>query len=81
MIKLPVPARRRKGGIRTLPQLQAHLQTALELELTTIPAYLFTLYSIPDGSNLAASELIRQVVVEEMLHLCLVVGAEVAEQA
>jgi hypothetical protein len=59
-------------SITDIPSLQAHLQTALELEHATIPPYLCALYSIPDGSNVAVSALIRSVVMEEMLHMVLV---------
>jgi hypothetical protein len=53
-------------------QLLEWLQIALELELATIPPYLVALLSIKEHSNRAAAELIRSVVVEEMLHLALV---------
>ena len=52
----------------TLAKLQAHVQSAVELELFTIPPYLTALYSIKDPSSTAYA-LIRSVVVEEMLHL------------
>lgn len=51
--------------------LHRHLQWALELEHATIPPYLCALYSIPDGSNVMVSGLIRSVVMEEMLHMVL----------
>ena len=57
--------------ITTLSSLRTHLQWALELEHSTIPPYLCALYSIPDGSNVAVSALIRSVVMEEMLHMVL----------
>lgn len=53
-------------------RLLAHLQTALELEHATIPIYLTALYSIKDGHNAEAREVIQSVVMEEMLHLTLV---------
>jgi hypothetical protein len=58
--------------IKTLPQLQDMLRTAMQLELSTIPPYLCGLYTIKEGSNVQASTLIRSVVVEEMLHMILV---------
>lgn len=58
--------------IRTIESLRDHLQTALVLEHSTIPPYLCALYSIKDGRNTAASEIIRSVVMEEMLHMTLV---------
>lgn len=57
--------------IETIHELQQHLQTAIELEHATIPAYLTALYSIKEGSNPEASLVIRSVVIEEMLHLTL----------
>jgi hypothetical protein len=57
--------------IRTIASLRAHLQTAIELEHSTIPPYLCALYSIPEGMNTGAAEVIRSVVMEEMLHMAL----------
>ena len=48
------------------------LQTAIELELSTIPPYLVALLSIQLPGNRESAELIRSVMVEEMLHLALV---------
>lgn len=48
------------------------LQTALRLEWSTIPTYLTTLYSIPDGCNVEIYNLIRLVVMQEMFHFALV---------
>ena len=47
------------------------LQTAIELEHATIPAYLFALYSIQPGANTAAAAIIQSIVAEEMLHMAL----------
>ncbi len=52
--------------IKTLHGL---LQYAIHLELTTIPAYLTTLYSIKEGTNEASSIICRSIAVEEMLHM------------
>jgi hypothetical protein len=57
--------------IRSLASLRAHLQTAVELEHSTIPPYLCALYSIKDGANREAARVIRSVVMEEMLHMML----------
>lgn len=57
--------------ITDVDDLKTHLQTAIELEHSTIPPYLCALYSIPDGRNVSASALIRSVVMEEMLHMVL----------
>ena len=53
-------------------KLLAWLQTALELELATIPPYLVALLSIKLPGNREPAELIRSVMIEEMLHLALV---------
>ena len=51
--------------------LMQALQLAVELEHATIPLYLTALYSIKAGSNGEVADLIRGVVVEEMLHMAL----------
>jgi Ferritin-like len=67
---------------RALTELKTHLQTAIEVELATIPIYLYTYYSInrtpapfPDSdlSRFAdqAGAVIMSVAVEEMLHMSL----------
>lgn len=67
---------------RALSELRAHLQIAIEVELATIPVYLYTYYSIdrlPQGfpdtplSRFAdkAGATIMSVAVEEMLHMSL----------
>src|SRR3954468_5147539 len=55
-----------------LEELKQQLQTALELEHSTIPPYLCALYSIKAGTNLMAVEIIKSVVLEEMLHMIMV---------
>jgi len=64
MTKTPKP-------IETLGELREHLQTAIELEHATVPAYLTALYTLKEGTNLEAALVLRSVVVEEMLHLTL----------
>jgi Ferritin-like len=49
--------------------LYQYLQGAIELEHSTIPPYLQALYSIKHGANTIVSDLIRSIVVEEMLHM------------
>lgn len=48
------------------------LQKAMELELSTIPPYLSTLLSIKKEANRVSANLIRSVMMEEMLHMVLV---------
>jgi hypothetical protein len=54
-----------------LAALRRHLGAALQLEHATIPPYLVALYSIRPGTNSEAYQVLRAVVVEEMLHLTL----------
>lgn len=49
----------------------AALQSAIELEHSTIPPYLYALYSLAPGANKAVADIIESVVVEEMLHIVL----------
>jgi hypothetical protein len=48
---------------------RAAVQSAIRLEHATIPTYLYALYSIQPGSNREAAQIIRSVVIEEMLHM------------
>jgi len=57
--------RNAKSGTDLAPLLQA----AVELEHATIPPYLCAYFSLKNGTNAAVGEIIRSVVVEEMLHL------------
>ena len=47
------------------------LQMAIGIEFSTLPPYLYALYSIRPGTNAAASSRIRAVAMEEMVHMCL----------
>lgn len=53
-------------------RLKTWLQSALELELATIPPYMVALLSLKLPANREVAELIRSVLVEEMLHMALV---------
>src|SRR5579863_7901810 len=55
----------------TVANVRASLQLAIELEHSTIPPYLYALFSITPGTNDEVSTIIRSVVVEEMLHMVL----------
>lgn len=57
-------------AIETPAELRTHLQWAIEVELSTIPPYLYALYAIEDQTS-EAYGLIRSVAVEEMLHVAL----------
>lgn len=56
--------------IETPADLRDHLQLAIQVELSTVPPYLFAMYSIVDQQSEAAL-LIRSIVAEEMLHAAL----------
>jgi len=58
-------------AITTIESLREHLQWAIEVEHCTIPPYLTALYSIEDGRNQEAREVILSVFLEEMLHMTL----------
>jgi hypothetical protein len=55
----------------TVEDLRTLLQLAIELEHSTIPPYLYALFSIKPGRNQDVAEIIRSIVVEEMLHMTL----------
>jgi hypothetical protein len=57
--------------IKTIDDAFEFLQMAVELEFSTLPPYLYALYSIKPGSNAEAAGLIRSVAMEEMAHMCL----------
>src|SRR5580700_11430191 len=56
----------------TAEGLRSALQNAIELEHSTIPPYLYALYSLKPGTNKEIAAIIRSVVLEEMLHMALV---------
>ena len=49
--------------------LHYYLQKAVELEHSTIPPYLTAMFSVKPGANRRIGELIRSIVIEEMLHM------------
>jgi len=55
-----------------LTKMKGWLQRALELELATIPPYMISLLSIKLPGNREVAEILRGVMVEEMLHMVLV---------
>lgn len=58
-------------NLNSVERLRRALQLAIELEHATIPVYLCALYSLKPGHNRVVGEIIRSVVVEEMLHMAL----------
>lgn len=56
--------------IRTVEDLRTHVALATSVELSTIPPYLYAMYSIRDQESTPA-RLLASIAVEEMLHVCL----------
>lgn len=56
----------------TVEHLRELLQTALEIEHSTIPPYLTAQWSIRDGYNRQVHRIIKTIVRQEMLHMALV---------
>ena len=48
------------------------LQTAINVEFATLPPYLYPLYSIHPGTNLAAAGRLKSIALQEMIHMTLV---------
>ena len=63
----------KRGNVKLMDfeNLKQNLQTAIEVEHSTIPLYLYSLFSIKPGSNVQAYNLIRSVLMEEMVHMAL----------
>jgi hypothetical protein len=55
----------------TIEGLRCALQTAIELEHSTIPPYLYALYSLKPGTNGEIGRLLLSVIQQEMLHMAL----------
>ena len=53
----------------TVSRIKEQLQTGIQVEWATIPAYLTSLYSIMDGCNDEIYGLIRSIIMQEMLHM------------
>lgn len=62
------PSKGRRGPM-SLEQLRKSLQLATQVEHYTIPAYLYAFYSIKEGFNNEVREIIRSIVIEEMVHM------------
>ncbi len=56
--------------IATTEDLQEHLRLAMQVELSTIPPYLYAMYSVADP-HAESARLVLSIVAEEMLHLSL----------
>ncbi|PYQ29402.1 MAG: hypothetical protein DMF56_10560 [Acidobacteria bacterium] len=60
-----------KRKIESVAQVRAALIGAIRLELSTLPPYLTALYSIVPGKNVEIAKIIKSIVLEEMLHMCI----------
>jgi hypothetical protein len=58
-------------AINTLQDATELLQMAIALEFSTLPPYLYALYSIRPGTNTEAASRIKAVAMQEMVHMCL----------
>lgn len=68
-------------GIRaadTPAKLHRYLQSAIELEHSTIPPYLTAMLSLRPGRNRRIAELIRRIVIQEMLHMSIAANILIA---
>lgn len=63
--------RLRRSPLRNVEDALAGLQTAIQIELGTLPPYLYALYTIRPGKNAAANARIKAIALQEMIHLCL----------
>jgi Ferritin-like len=59
------------AGLDTPEGLKNALQVAIELEHSTIPPYLYAVFSLESGSNSEIENLVDSVVKEEMAHMAL----------
>lgn len=57
--------------LETIEDAYARLQTAIEIEFSTLPPYLYTKFSILPGVNDQAATYLGDIVNQEMIHMCL----------
>lgn len=55
----------------TIQDVYNRVQTAIDLEFSTLPPYLYAKFSIPDGKNVEAAARLNAIVGQEMIHMCL----------
>jgi Ferritin-like len=63
--------RLRIDKLATVNDAQSLLQKAVGVEFGTLPPYLYALYSIRPGTNPEASQRIKAIALQEMIHMCL----------
>ena len=64
--------------ICSVENLREQLQLAMQLEFSTLPLYLTSLYSIMEDCNTEAYQLMRNIVMQEMLHFAQVANMLIA---
>ncbi|MGH8971833.1 MAG: ferritin-like domain-containing protein [Acidimicrobiia bacterium] len=57
--------------MESLAEVQEALQQAIEIELSTLPPYLYAAFTIKDSTYRAARERIHSIVADEMVHMAL----------
>lgn len=57
--------------METVADVRAALQKAIQLELSTLPPYLYARFTIRRGTNEAAARAITAIVMQEMVHMAL----------
>ncbi|WP_300527475.1 ferritin-like protein [Maricaulis sp.] len=55
----------------SIEDVRSQVQTAVNLEFSTLPPYLYALLSIPPGENEEARKRIHDISMQEMIHMCL----------
>lgn len=60
-----------KRELETVVHVRAALLGAIRLELSTLPPYLTALYSIIPGKNEQIAKILKSIVLDEMLHMCI----------
>jgi len=60
-----------RQSMETIDDLYTALQKAIQIEMSTLPPYLYAMFSIMDDTNVAAISRLQSVVHEEMTHMAL----------
>lgn len=55
----------------SIEEAQDLLQIAIGVEFGTLPPYLYSMFSIPAEENVESAQLIKSVLMQEMVHMCL----------
>lgn len=78
MMKLQRHIIRGIRSVKSAAELHHYLQKAVELEHSTIPPYLTAMFSLKPGTNRRIEQLIRSIVVQEMLHMSIAANILIA---